>query len=128
MAKHSAELRRCLLACDIEGVRRLWQHVAPHLPQPESDAAALMSIHYARTQMVSLPLKARAYSHRWLIDNGFPSGLPDALKPKAERIYPRIIDAVGIATGTRNPAMVPVVIAIRDKTAETVLDCYANGD
>ena len=128
MAKHSAELRRCLLACDVEGVRRLWQHAMPHLPQPESDAAALISIHYARTQMASLPLKPRAYSHRWLIDNGFPSGLPDDLKPKAERIYPRIVDGVGIAFLARNPAMVPVSTAIRDKTAEAVLDCYANGD
>ena len=126
--RHSAELRRCLLALDIEGTRRLWKHVAPHLPQAENDADALASMHMARTAMASMPIKARAYSHRWLIERNLPSQLPDNLKPHAERIYPHVEDAVGIATAVSSPVFRPIAQAICDDMSDTVMDCYGMGD
>ena len=94
------------------GIRRLWQHVSPHLPQPTSDHEALIAIHYARTLAQSFSLRLRAYSHAWLLDHGYPSALPDELKPKAERMYPRIVEGVGIAcTGTSEigRAIAPII-------------------
>jgi hypothetical protein len=85
--EHSAELLRCLRDGDVTAIRRLYREIAPHLPQPSSDVEAWASLHHARTQVEALPLKLRAYSHRWLLDQGLPSGLPDALKPLAERMY-----------------------------------------
>jgi hypothetical protein len=130
--QHSAELLRCLRECDVEGMRALWQHVSPHLPQPESDEEALISIHMARTQTDPLPLKLRAYSHAWLTERGLPSQLPDHLKPKAQRIYPVIVTAVGTAvSGARFGT--PVTGAHADLNEElravmrnTVLECYAD--
>src|SRR5215831_8842392 len=128
--KHAAELRRCLLACDVEAVRRLWAEIAPHLPQrPEESAEqTLRSLHIARTAMRSLPFTARAYSHAWLTERGLPSQLPDPMRPRAERMYPRIVDGVGIAEGTRNPLLKPVALLVQDEIVDTVEDCYANGD
>lgn len=93
---HEAEMRRCLEALDVEGVRKLWAHIAPQFARC-TDAEALAALHMARTAAESLPLRLRAYSHRWLSDHGYPSALPDALRPRAERIYPKIVTAVGIS-------------------------------
>ena len=79
---HAAEARRCIRECDVAQMRKLWQHIAPHLPQPKDDVEALTSMHYARTVAEFVPLNGRAYSHRWLIDNGYPSGLPDRAEAK----------------------------------------------
>lgn len=122
---HSAEFRRCLEYLDVEGMRRLWRHVSPHLPQPKDDAEALVTIHHARTQTESIPLKLRAYSHRWLLDNGFPSGLPDALKPSAERIYPRVSESVGISVNFRSPILAPITHLVRGSMEDAVMDAYA---
>ena len=45
---------RCLEQCDVEGVRRLWHHVSPNMPQPQTDKDALVTIHMARTQMEAM--------------------------------------------------------------------------
>src|SRR5262245_63403080 len=100
--QHSAELRRCLLDVDVAGIRKLWRHVAPHLPQPETDYEACAAIHMARTQATFLTVDARCYSHAWLRDENLPSQLPDWLKPKAERMYPVGFSAVGISVSTAN--------------------------
>jgi len=63
----------------------MWAGIFPNEPQPQDDAATLATLHYARTLANSVPFKLRAYSHRWLCERNLPSGLPDALKPKAER-------------------------------------------
>lgn len=123
--RHSAELRRCLETCDTAALRRLWTHIAPHLPQPTTDADALMAIHHARTQASSVAFKLRAYSHRWLLERGYPSALPDALKPKAERLYPRIVEAVGIACKATSQLMQPVVKVIQGAMSDAVMDAYA---
>lgn len=79
---HAAEFRRCLVQLDIEGIRRLWAHVSPNLPQPKDDAEALHTLHLARTKCDNLPLKLRAYSQAWL----------------DERVRrPAIANAVGVA-------------------------------
>ena len=123
--QHAAELRRCLVDCDVVAIRRLWAHVSPQLPQPETDAAAMVSIHHARTTMATMPLKLRAYSHRWLLDHGFPSGLPDEIKPRAERMYPQIAEGVGISVHT-SPLLKPVGVMIRTAMEGAVMDVYAD--
>lgn len=124
---HSAEMRRCLEAVDIAGIRKLWQHVSTHLPQPERDADALVAIHHARTQSQSIAFKLRAYSHRWLTDRGYPSGLPDELKPKAERIYPRIVEAVGISVNSKSQLFKPIMTLVRDAMSDAVEEAFADG-
>lgn len=124
--QHSVEMRRCLIDCDVAAIRKLWQHVSPHLPQPETDADALVSIHFARTMAVFVPFKLRAYSHRWLLDSGYPSGLPDNLKPKAERIFPRIVDAVGISVNTKSDLFKPIRLMVRGAMEDAVMECYAD--
>ena len=125
---HNAEFSRCLAECDVQGIRRLWSHVSPHLPQPANDHDALVAIHHARTQANSFNLRLRAYSHRFLIDNGYPSGLPDYLKPRAERMYPRIEDGVGISVGGTGEVGNMIAPIIQGAMSDAVMDCYANGD
>jgi hypothetical protein len=123
---HNDEFARCLATCDVAGIRKLWAHVSPHLPQPQNDHETLVTIHHARTQVHSFSLRLRAYSHRWLIDNGYPSALPDELKPKAERMYPRIVDGVGIACGGTSEigrALAPIIQGVM---SDAVLECYAD--
>ena len=122
---HAAELRRCLEDCDVVAIRRLWVHISPHLPQPKDDDAALVAIHHARTQMTSMSIRLRAYSHRWLLDHGYPSGLPDALKPRAERMYPQIAEGVGICVHTSR-LLRPVGLMIRGAMSDAVMDVYAH--
>lgn len=124
---HSAEFRRCLEECDAAAVRKLWQHMAPHLHQPESDHEALATIHRARTEMASMRFRLRAYSHRWLIDNGYPSALPDEFKPRAERLYPQIAEGVGIAVRAMSELMRPAVKVIQGAMTDAVSEAYADG-
>jgi hypothetical protein len=87
---------------DVAGVRRLWSEVSPHLPQPTDDADALATCHLARTATRSMPFPLRAYSHQWLLERGLASLLPDELKPKAQRMYPVVVTAVGVASRSRH--------------------------
>lgn len=101
----AAQFRDCLERCDVEGVKAIWAQVFPHLPLPKTDDLVLVAIHRARTQAESVRFALRAYSHRWLEERGLPSGLPDELKPKADRIYPVVIGAVGVAVKSQFPAL-----------------------
>lgn len=123
----AAEFRRCLEDGDAEGLMALWRHVAPHLPQPASLQEATVAMHHARTQAESMPSRLRAWSHRWLADNGFPSGLPDHLRPKAERMYPRIVEAVGIAVKATSPELKPVAAMIEKAMSDVVMEMYEDG-
>ena len=125
--KHSAEMHRCLRDCDVTAIRKLWRHIAPDMPQPRDDKEALGEIHYARTMVDSMPFKLRAYSHAWLVNNGWPTGLPDHLKPKAQRIYPTIKPAVGIAIGSVSSLVAPAIPIIRGCMENAVMECYADG-
>jgi hypothetical protein len=121
------QFRQFLEAADIDGVRRLWEHVHPHLPAPIKDSDVLVAIHMARTQMVSVAFRLRAYSHRWLVDHGYPSMLPDGLKPRAERMYPRIAEAVGISVTASHPLLKPVAASVERAMADAVEDAFAQG-
>lgn len=118
--------RRCLETCDLDGIRKLWLQVSPHLPQPESDEETLATLHRARTETKSIALKLRAYSHRWLTERGIPSGLPDELKPKAERLYPVIAEGVGIAVIAKSELMKPISLLVRAAMSDAVMEAYAD--
>lgn len=117
--------RRCLMALDIRAVRAIWRESRPGLPQPETDAETLATIHVARTKMDSLPDALRCYSHAWLRERGLPSRLPDRLKAKADRLYPRRVEAVGVIVRTAHP---DIERAIGGAMLYAVDDCFANGD
>lgn len=94
---HAGQFRRALEDGDHMQLWRLWSSVCPHLPQPKTPREVEIMMHRARTEAASMPLALRAYSHAWLLDQGFESGLPDELKPQAERLYPTFAKAVGIS-------------------------------
>lgn len=125
--KHSAEMRRCLVDFDVEAAMRLWKHISPNMPQPKNVAEGLIVLHHARTQSESIPLKLRAYSHRWLCDHGIPSGLPDRLRPSAERIYPRVVEAVGVSVQALSEASIPLAKAMERAMSDAVAEAYADG-
>lgn len=83
---HAAEFRRCLEELDAHGIRRLWYHVFPNLPQPASDEEALYTIHLARVEMKNISPAMKAYSEEWL----------------KERAAGRVVHAVGIAVGMQH--------------------------
>lgn len=120
------QFRQALEGCDVKAVRSMWAEIAPHLPQPKSNEEVLIAVHYARTAADRIMFKLRAYSHAWLTERNFPSGLPDYLKPKAERLYPRVIEAVGIAVKTFS-AHKELGVAIRTAMSDAVMDAYAEG-
>lgn len=109
----------------MEGARALWAHVAPHLPQPKDDDAAWITLHYARTAAPPISFHMRAYSHRWLTERGLPSGLPDHLRPAAERMYPRIVEAVGISVNAPDHRRA-LGEAVRKAMSDAVMQCYAD--
>lgn len=94
------------------------------MPVPETRFDALVALHLARTTARSIPIRLRAYSHRWLLDRNYPSQLPDRLKPRAERLYPQAIGAVGISVNSKYPV---VQAAIQNAMSNAVLEAYADG-
>jgi hypothetical protein len=110
--------RNALESLDVDLVRKIWSHVMPHLPQPSNEREALIVMHMARTGSRSIRFRDRAYSHAWLTERSIPSNLPDKLRPRAERMYPRSVDGVGIAV--RN--VTPIALKIRRAMEEAVLD------
>lgn len=116
------EYRRCLIDLDIEGIVRVWK--ATNMPMPEDRGDVLACLHMARTASRSVPLTMRSYSHRWLLDHGLPSQLPDHLKSRAERLYPQTTHAVGISVNSKYPV---VQKAISGVMREAVLEAYADG-
>jgi hypothetical protein len=120
----NTDIRRCLIELDVDGIIQLWPQVRPGWPVPSTREDALIALHLARTVAASIPLRLRAYSHRWLIDNGYPSQLPDDLKPRAERLYPRPSGGVGISVNSKYPV---VKTAIHDAMRDAVLEAYADG-
>lgn len=123
----SDAMRECLEKADVHSARELWRKAAPHLPQPKDDAEALKTIHYARTVSEAISDPLRCYSHCWLLDNGLPSGLPDRLKARAERVYPRIASAVGLAVQMRNAEEALAGVEIRKAMEYAVLEANADG-
>jgi hypothetical protein len=124
----SLEFRKALAEGDFRRIRQLHSAVLPHLPVPENDAAAEISMHMARTQADWLAVRPRCYSHAWLVERGFPSQLPDDLKPNAERLYPRIVEAVFVSANSNSPFLKPIAKQVQGAMCEAVEDCFANGD
>ena len=120
----SDEIRRCLIELDIEGMVRAWGRMWPGLPVPATRGEVLVALHIARTTAATVPLRLRAYSHRWLIDQGYPSQLPDHLKSRAERLYPKVEKSVGISVNSKYPV---VKHAIQTAMEQAVLEAYADG-
>jgi hypothetical protein len=110
---------------DVDSLRASWAVSMPHLPQPETRKEAEIVMHRARTETESISFKARAYSHRWLVERMVPSGLPDDLKPRAERIYPQIVQSVGISVNASSEFMKPAALQIRKSMEDAVNDAYA---
>ena len=117
--------RQALVELDVPAARAVWSNLAPHLPQSATDGEALACLHMARTQSQTIASHHRYYSHRWLLDRGLPSQLPDRLRAPAERMYPRKVDAVGVAVRSQVPE---IRTAIAGVMSDAVADCYANGD
>jgi hypothetical protein len=127
MGEHSNEMYRCLRDCDTAGAMKLWKHVKPDMPQPENEHQALVLIHYARTQMRKMPNKLRFYSHCWLVGESLPSALPDNMRPRAQRMYPIIVKAVGVGSGSFGGVKRPFNIAIQSVMVDAVKECQADG-
>jgi hypothetical protein len=128
MNMHAVEFRRCLAELDVARTKALWSLVNPYLPPPENDEQILVTLHMARTRANSLSTKQRAYSYRWLTERGYPSGLPDALKPVAERLYPKVVGAVGISVNFTLNELKPAGRLIEKAMSDTVMDLYADGE
>lgn len=119
--------RNLLTAGDVEGCRAFWRRHAPHLPQPETREQAEIVMHRARTEAESVPLAARAWSHRWLVERDLPSGLPDHLRPRAEQVCPVRVNAVGISINTRSEWLRPAMTEVREAMERAVLEADAEG-
>lgn len=120
------DFHRCLIELDVAGVRRLWARFETE-HQPTTANEALIALHHARTRAQSVPFNMRAYSHRWLCERDLPSGLPDELKPKAERVHSRIVEAVGVSVKAMSEANVPLAKAIERAMSDAVAEAYADG-
>jgi hypothetical protein len=123
----AAEFRQLLAAGDVDALRGAWSRVAPHLPQPETREQAEIVMHHARTATESLELRPRAYSHRWLTERLLPSGLPDRLKPSAERLYPTVAEAVGFSANFASEWMRPAAAEVEREVSSAIEECYADG-
>lgn len=84
-------------------------------------------MHRARTEAESVSLDGRAYSHAWLVERSLPSGLPDHLKPRAERLYPRIVEGVGVSINFRSPILKPIAPLVERAVSDAVAEAYADG-
>lgn len=126
-AKFQPAYRDALERLDINGMRKLWAYTNPQHPHPGSDADVLASMHMARTQISDLPLKLRFYSHSWLLERNLPSMLPDRLRPSADRMYPRVVKAVGLSVSSSSPIAAPILHLVRGAMEEAVLEAVADG-
>lgn len=122
------EFSQALERGDVSYLRRFWAEKSPGMPQPESTADAETIMHRARTETSSISQRSRFYSHRWLTERGFPSGLPDELKPSAERMFPVKADSVGLSMNVKNPVFAPAAVVVQDAVNYKILEMYADGD
>jgi hypothetical protein len=120
----AAEFRNILVSLDIDGAVSFWSQLFPGHPVPASRKEVLVAMHMARTSASSINFQERAYSHHWLQDHNFPSLLPDPLKPRAERLYPKLVGGVGISVNSKYPV---VRNAIQGAMTNAVLEAYADG-
>lgn len=122
-----AEFRAALEDGDVRLLMKASAVLFPHLPQPATVQDAETSMHMARTQADWLDLKRRGWSHRWLTERGLPSQLPDVLRPKAERLYPVVVEAVLVSANTSSPALRPVAQLVQRAMCDAVEEAAADG-
>lgn len=122
-----SEFHAALESGDVRLVRAASAKLFPHLPQPASAEEAETSMHMARTQMATVSFSRRAWSHRWLTERGLPSQLPDMLKPKAERMYPIVVEAVFVSANSNSAALKPVAKMVQAAMSDAVLEAEADG-
>lgn len=97
----TSAMRETLATGDVPRLMSIWGAINPAMPQPESYEEGEVILHQARTSAESVALEKRLYSHAFLDERGYPSGLPDALRPPRERKGPSVIfSAVLVAVGT----------------------------
>lgn len=123
----ASTFRELLESGDVLALLKCWATIAPHLPCPDGYEQGEITMHIARTATESVSFNKRAYSHAWLTERMLPSQLPDNLKPKAERLYPRVVSAVMIGAKARNPYFEPAVQEAQKAMEHAVLDAEADG-
>jgi hypothetical protein len=122
-----AEFRQALENGDVAALQRIHPILFPHAPAAPTSGDAEIQMHMARTQADWLDLKRRAYSHRWLQERGYPSQLPDDLKPKAERLYPIIAEAVLVSANSNSPILKPAMPIVQKAMCDAVEEAAADG-
>lgn len=127
MASVHGALQQSLVEGDLRRLRRIDRHMSPHLDELSVEDSEIC-MHMARTVSETCPFKHRAYSHRWLSERELPSQLPDRLKPQAERIYPRVVDAVGISCSTGKEWLKPALVEVRGSMEYAVEECFADNE
>lgn len=120
------QFRDALERGDVDELLGLSSVVMPHLPQIRSRDVAEIVMHRARTGAESVSLRARAYSHAWLLERRLDSDLPDRLKPAAERLYPTIKEAVGYGFKIRFEPLRPAGKLVEKAVHLAINDVYAN--
>jgi hypothetical protein len=123
----AAAFRIALEEGDVAMCQKAHARLFPHLPAAPDFASAEIQMHMARTQVDWLDLKKRAYSHRWLQERGYPSQLPDHLKPKAERLYPIIAEAVLVSANSNSAILKPAMPIIQKAMCDAVEEAAADG-
>jgi hypothetical protein len=119
--------RDLLEAGDVASLRRYWAEKAPNMPQPKNAGEAEIVMHRARTEAESVAFRHRAYSHAWLCERSLPSGLPDRLKPSAEKLYPVVKTGVMISVNFKSAWMRPAAGEVHGAMAAAVLEAEADG-
>ena len=110
---------------DVDGMLRLVDLAGQEKMSREHTT---IGMHFARTQARSIEFSRRAWSHAWLMERGLPSGLPDELRPRAERIYPRVVEAVGVSVRKLGNVQTDLTRAVERAMSDAVAECYADGE
>lgn len=122
--EHASEFRRCLLELDLDGITKIWRHVAPHLAE-QSPKDTMISIHIARCEMKYIPKKAKTYSEAWLADLGYrkiDGKWVEGLPPPA--VY---ADSVGISSRSASGYVLPLNQKIMTYMEDALLNTMAKG-
>lgn len=119
--------RQCIIDVDVLVARKLWQYVLPHIPTPVTDGEIEIVLHHARSKLATALFRDRAYSHMWLTERGIPSGLPDRLRPRAQRMYPTIVPAVGVSINLSSRWLKPLKPIVQKEIHNAIMDIHADG-
>jgi hypothetical protein len=120
-------LATAVLEALVAGDFRALVRLTPHLPMPPDDHAAEAQMHIARTMNDLVPERLRLWSHRWLVERGLPTFLPEDLRPKAERLEPVVVEAVLVGDHARSSLLRPVAREIQQARVVAVEEVYAEG-